>query len=320
MFSADNRLHLATTASTNQVASDLIISDVPPEGFLVIADEQTEGRGQQGNRWETEPGKNLTFSFILYPTFLNARYPFDLNIAVSLGISDTLRVYCGEDLTIKWPNDIFNNDKKLGGVLIENTMHGNRIASSVVGIGINVNQILFSEAIGNPTSLTLILKRKITVEPLLNDLLGNIERRYFQLKTGMTDALREEYISRLYLYHTWHLFSTDEGKFKARIQGVSLEGRLILEFENGSTGEYGFKEIAFRKPLNTSASLSASIPMKLRSGFSAIIFRNGLRSASSTTCTSQPLSRGSKFVVSVNAKGALPALAITSCDDGVFES
>ena len=139
LFCGQIRQYLPSCQSTNDEASALLVKDNAPEGLVVVTDNQMAGRGQRGNVWLAQPGQNLTFSLILKPSFLTATEQFWLNIAVSLGVYDALQPLIGVKLRVKWPNDMYAGSKKLGGMLIENTLHGYHIAASVVGIGLNIN-------------------------------------------------------------------------------------------------------------------------------------------------------------------------------------
>src|SRR5687768_14177982 len=136
LFIGKNVIELDSIDSTNSYSKELIIKEKPIEGTIITAREQLSGRGQMGNSWNAEAGKNLTLSIILYPDFLDADKQFYLNIAVCLAVKDFCESVLGDEIKIKWPNDVYHRDKKLGGILIENTIKGSQIASAVVGIGI----------------------------------------------------------------------------------------------------------------------------------------------------------------------------------------
>ena len=146
-------MELPSCRSTNQVASDLLSVKKPNEGLVVLTRNQTEGRGQRGSHWESEPGKNLTFSTILKPTFLPISRIFDLTIVASLAIVRSLADFGLESCKIKWPNDIYCRDAKIAGILIENAVRANQIEWAIVGIGLNVNQTKFLTADATSTKL-----------------------------------------------------------------------------------------------------------------------------------------------------------------------
>lgn len=240
--------YLPACQSTNDEASALIANTEAPEGTLVITDRQTAGRGQRGNQWTAEPGQNLTFSLILKPSFLRAAEQFWLNMAVSLGLYDALRPLIGETLRIKWPNDLYADNQKIGGVLIENTLHGYDMAWSVVGVGLNVNQTVFEY----PTATSL---QQLAPQPggyklpvLLGQLCETLEGRYLQLRFGQRDALKAIYRQTLYRYQKEHAYESEGRHFRGIITDVDDTGRLILSTPDGPR-TFGFKEVRFLNEL-----------------------------------------------------------------------
>ena len=138
-FTGKNLVHLERISSTNSYIQELLSNSTPlADGSVIMADEQTHGRGQQGNFWESEPHQNLTFSIYYMPDFLNIDRQYFLSIAVCLGICDFLEKYAEKDFLVKWPNDIYYKDKKIAGILIENSLMGDKIKHSIIGIGINI--------------------------------------------------------------------------------------------------------------------------------------------------------------------------------------
>ena len=160
--------YLPTCHSTNDIAAEMIQSQEVFEGTIIITDHQTTGRGQRGNSWEAAIGQNLTLSLILKPTFLRASDQFQLNVAVSLGVHEFLSQYLPEGLTIKWSNDIYHYDKKLGGILIENTLQGYNIGYSVIGIGLNINQKQFENIRGTSLRAYLQLNQEIALTDIFS--------------------------------------------------------------------------------------------------------------------------------------------------------
>ena len=210
----------------------------------MVTDYQTAGRGQRGNVWEAQPGQNLMFSLILKPTFLQATEQFWLNMAISLGITDTLHPLVGDALRIKWPNDIYAGDQKLGGILIENTLHGYGISWSVVGMGLNVNQTEFAYSTATSTQQQAPLPNGYDLPGLLTSLCERLEQRYLQLRSGQRSALRSDYLRLLYRYQSPHPFEGDGRIFEGTIVGVDPSGRLSIA-EAGRVRHFGFKEVAF---------------------------------------------------------------------------
>src|ERR1700744_3789849 len=213
-----------------------------------MAENQFAGRGQQQNQWHAEPGKNLTFSVLLNPTFLPVSQQFDLIRTISISVFDTLRPLLGHQLKIKWPNDVYYGDKKLGGMLIENILSGNTIKHSIVGIGLNVNQEHFPDGASNATSVKQILQRDEDLRNLLAHICNNIEANYLKLKTGDTAYIREEYLKRLYWLAEKKRFKAAGNEFEGTIKNVTETGKLQVE-RDGNIHEYNLKEIEFLNKL-----------------------------------------------------------------------
>ncbi len=235
---------LDETLSTNMYASLLLQQKNVAEGTIVIAENQTAGRGYSGDVWQSEPGKNLLASIIYKPHFIKAKNQFFLNQAVSLGVYDALKIFTEKDLKLKWPNDIYFKEKKLCGMLIENSVSGNWLQHSIIGIGVNVNQTEFPDAIGNPVSLKAITKKEYFIEGVLEKIAEQVEVRYLQLRRNEIQQLQRDYMAALYRLEEEHLYKTSEGKIKAKIVGLNPEGKLLLETETGWSA-YGFKEVEF---------------------------------------------------------------------------
>ena len=223
-------------------------SEPLPEGTVIMAENQYAGRGQVNSKWEAEPGKNLTFSILLRPSFLSITSQFSLNMAVSLGIHKALKNLTGEGLSIKWPNDIYFEDKKMGGILIENIISAGHIKSCIVGIGINVNQEVFDPALeGRAGSLYQILQNNVNLISLLTQICSQIEAEYLKLKGGKYLNLRQDYMNALYRYKQKAMYRQNGEIFEGRIVDVSDTGFLILETGAGLMS-YNFKEIEFVLP------------------------------------------------------------------------
>jgi BirA family biotin operon repressor/biotin-[acetyl-CoA-carboxylase] ligase len=227
--------------STNSLASDLALKKTP-EGTLVITANQTAGRGQRGNIWLVEPGKNFTFSLVLYPKFLAIKDQFCLHQFVSLSLTDYLRNYFDEEAKIKWPNDILINDKKVCGILIENQLSGEQLTQSIIGIGLNVNQRHFSVA--SASSMALLSNREYGLPTELEKLLGCLENRYLQLKQGRTTALQKEYLERMYWINERHLFSANEQEFEGEIIGINEMGLLQIQVDQ-TIRTFDVKEVSY---------------------------------------------------------------------------
>jgi BirA family biotin operon repressor/biotin-[acetyl-CoA-carboxylase] ligase len=231
------------TESTNDLAHAAIINN-EYGGTVFAADSQTKGRGQRSNAWESEPSKNLTFSIILYPDFLKVDEQFLLSKAISATITDLLSEY-GLQAKIKWPNDIYVGDKKITGILIENNIIGNRVASSIIGVGLNVNQRIFVSDAPNPTSIAMELDREFDRKIMLERLLFLFEKYYDLLAARDFEKLGKYYFDSLYHNDGFYMYTSGKNKFSAKITGISGIGELLLETENGDRLKFGFKEIAF---------------------------------------------------------------------------
>jgi len=220
-------------------------SEPLPEGTVIMAENQYAGRGQVESNWHAEPGKNLTFSILLYPEFLIPAAQFSLNMAVSVAIQHALKTLTGEGLTIKWPNDIYFGRKKIGGILIENVLSGNRIKASIIGIGINVNQEVFDAALEDRAgSIYQILHQHVNLISLLTQICSHIEVSYLKLRAGNYKTLREEYLNFLYRFNLKAAYRQNGHIIEGKIVDVSDTGFLSMETESGIMS-YNFKEIEF---------------------------------------------------------------------------
>lgn len=238
-------IRLDQVDSTNSYAGQMIKKGGVSEGTVILAEVQTMGRGQKGNTWESRKGMNLTFSFILTPTFLEARRHFYLLMSISMGLLDVLKQE-GMTIQVKWPNDMVSAGRKIGGILIENSMQGSRISFSVIGIGLNVNQTRFTFAGGNPTSVKLELGHTIDRENLFADALKHMTAWINRLYRKEWSRIRESYLQHLFQFEEWADYTDAEGDFRGRIIGVLEGGELSIEKQNGEIHHYGFKEIAYR--------------------------------------------------------------------------
>ena len=214
------------------------------EGTVIITDNQTAGRGQRGNSWEAISGENLTFSLILKPNFLKASDQFQLNVAISMGVFDFLSEFIDENLKVKWSNDIYFGDKKMGGILIENSLQGYQIGHSIIGIGLNINQTKFSNE--GATSLRNVTQNplKYDLSELLKKLLENIEINYLKIKNNDYELLKIKYLSNLYRFEEHHYFRRNGRQFLGQIIGIDKTGKLGIETD-GNVIYFDFKEVEF---------------------------------------------------------------------------
>ena len=225
-------IHIDETDSTNRW-----LKENGSERMAVVADYQTAGRGCGTNTWESERGKNLLFSLLIHPAEVPAVKQFRISMAISLAILDTLEQHIG-DVSIKWPNDIYWRNGKLGGILIENRLQGGCIKDCIIGVGLNVNQEQFHSDAPNPVSLKRIHGQETEREQLLSDILVRFDEY-------LTQDLKARYLSRLYRHKGFHPYADKEGAFMAEIIDVEDDGHLLLRDDNGHDRRYAFKEVQF---------------------------------------------------------------------------
>lgn len=223
---------------------EVMSAGVLPGFTLVVADDQTKGRGQQGNSWETEKGKNLTFSLLCHPDFMPASRQFLLSQCMAVSIRQTLAHYV-EGVEVKWPNDIYVGEKKISGTLIECDLQGKSIANCIIGVGINVNQTVFRSDAPNPTSLALLTGKEHDREAVLSSLISNFQNYYEMLEKGREEEVRKLYMQHLYRRRGMHRYADVRGEFMAEIAEVEPTGHLCLRFENGNVVRYELKEVRF---------------------------------------------------------------------------
>ncbi|MBO7098995.1 MAG: biotin--[acetyl-CoA-carboxylase] ligase [Bacteroidaceae bacterium] len=263
------RIALEETTSTNRYAKELP-EDESHELTLVTAEFQTAGRGAGTNTWESERSQNLLFSIISYPKGLLANQMFALSEVTALAIRDALcsivkvqgstipssfggvgggfNAQCSmlnSQFFIKWPNDIYWNNRKAVGMLIENDLHGKQVHRSVIGVGVNINQTAFISDAPNPVSLAQILGRKVDRDQVLNSIMQRFIYYYGIMEEECYSELHQLYMQHLYRKDALHPYSDEGGIFRARIRDVKPTGHLILEDENGELRRYDFKEVRF---------------------------------------------------------------------------
>jgi BirA family biotin operon repressor/biotin-[acetyl-CoA-carboxylase] ligase len=244
MLIGSNTLFYQILTSTNTEASALLKTNDIPEGTVVHTDFQTAGRGQQENRWESEHGKNLLVSIILYPGSVKPDEQFLISMSISLGICDFInRYYQGSK--IKWPNDIYIKDDKIAGILIESSIMGDTIENAVAGIGININQEEFPSLIKNPVSLKKITGIEYNRDTCLRALLSDLDKRYKQLLYGDRKGILKEYLKNLYWFNELHKYKAGKRTFKGTITEVSASGIIFIRDEDGKTSAFSFKEVDF---------------------------------------------------------------------------
>ncbi len=237
---------LPSCHSTNQFLKEKMKNDCV-SGEVVCAKIQSSGRGQRGNVWESEPNQNLTFSFYLEPFLLDIKHQFSLNYFVSLAIYDFLEEFLPNKslLQLKWPNDIYYNNKKIGGVLIENQVKDSFVANTIVGIGLNINQLKFN--LPRATSLAIETNEKYEIEEALGFLLRSLNKRYLSFSLGDVHILKSDYLTKLMGFKKIRSYQDNitGDFFLGEIIGVKDTGELVISNSNGGVLEYGLKEITF---------------------------------------------------------------------------
>ena len=249
LFVGQSIIHLESVDSTNSYAAELLRKNKPTEGTVISTFNQTKGRGQRGNTWDSEPNKNVSLSIVLYPAFLHPEKQFLLSKIVSLALYDLMTATVGisdekNPVKIKWPNDIYCGDKKIAGILIENTLSENAIKSSIIGIGINVNQTTFHNQL-NATSLTLIKDQEFALPIIIEKLCEHIEARYLQLKANKKELIDSDYLRHLYQVNEWGKYFSSGEIFEGKILGVLDSGKLKMETREGQVKGFSLKEIQF---------------------------------------------------------------------------
>jgi BirA family biotin operon repressor/biotin-[acetyl-CoA-carboxylase] ligase len=245
LFTGRNHIALDTVASTNTYMAELQRTERLPEGTAVTALSQDGGRGQYGRHWHSEHGLNLLVSYLFYPTFLDTHLLQYLNMTFALGVSDLITELLKENVRIKWPNDIYYQDKKVAGLLTENNLGEDKVRQTILGIGLNVNQEIFPETLPNPVSLKMVTGEDYALLDMLNGLSNALERRYLQLRRGDLQGIRLEYHQRLYLHGKWEWFEAQGKRFKGMIMGVNRDGQLMIQEDSGRSSVYEMKQIRY---------------------------------------------------------------------------
>jgi len=236
-----NSFYIQQTPSTNALSWEMNRKKPLTEGFVLYTDFQTEGKGQTGNSWESAKAKNLLFSVVLHPLQVPITELFLISQLVSVALKTTLDEYTA-DITVKWPNDIYWKDLKLGGILIENSLQGNKIRTVIIGIGLNVNQKSFESDAPNPVSLLQITGKSLNRKQLLQKIHSNMMRLYSGLDRK---KIRAKYAESMYRKDGFHVYRAENENFSGKITRVMPDGQLELETANGEQKKYYFKEVQF---------------------------------------------------------------------------
>lgn len=211
----------------------------PVNSVVVVTDYQTAGRGCGTNTWESERGKNLLFSMLIHPTDIAANEQFRITEIVSVALCQTLQAYINNKVEIKWPNDIYVDDKKICGILIENRLQGNTIKDCIIGVGLNVNQTEFKSDAPNPVSIRQLTGKETDLEELLQAFLRAFDVTYHSKTTCF------DYKSMLYRRGKYANYEDKTSCFAATLTDVLPDGRLLLVDKDGQERLYAFKEVQF---------------------------------------------------------------------------
>lgn len=236
--------YLESCTSTNRLLLEALKNgEELPDGYTVYTSYQSRGYGQVGNSWESEGGKNLLFSLLIHPTQVHALEQFFISEAIALAIAEYLDTET-DDISVKWPNDIYWREKKICGILIENNLRGAYLKDCVIGAGLNLNQEEFKSNAPNPVSLKNITGNTYSIEDALQQILTNF---FTLLELGYTDknTLHTRYIERLFRYGAPARYMDEKGHFIGRITNVEPDGHLHIKDSDGYDRRYAFKEVSY---------------------------------------------------------------------------
>lgn len=245
LFTGRSLIRLETTVSTNIYANELLANSEPSEGTAIMAEYQQHGKGQRGTNWISEFGSNLLVTFIFYPRFVKPQEQFGLSVFSSLAVADTIASFGAKNVSVKWPNDVYIGDSKVAGILIENNIRGNQVLSSLIGIGINVNQQEFPVFTVKATSLYVATGNLSDKSEVYESLSNNLEKYYLKLKKGEFKKLKNKYEEKLFKKDEFHNYESDGKIFSGKITGVDDEGLLNIIDEQNNKLAFDFKEIKF---------------------------------------------------------------------------
>ena len=236
-------IKLATVDSTNNYVAKLVKKTKVSFGTVILADFQSNGMGQRENSWHSEKGKNLLFSIYFDSSFLTTNTVFYLSKTIAISLRGFIFNITGKNVLIKWPNDILVNKKKIAGVLIENQLRNNEICSSIIGIGLNVNQTKFSDNI-LASSMRVLTHREYDLISLLEIFLNVFNSNMSILKEKKFKTIDAQYHKNLFNYNKWSLYKEKDVVFKAKLSSVNSKGLLELDLENGTSKSYDFQKVS----------------------------------------------------------------------------
>lgn len=245
LFVGRRIIRLKSISSTNNFAATLSVSEAP-DGTVVITEEQTEGKGQHGRKWQSEKGMNLTATVVFRPRFLGLKQLPFMNKGIAIAVCKTIKYFLSQqEIYIKWPNDIYCENYKLSGILTENSIRGSHIVSYLAGIGINVNQKQFQLTANNAASMVNFHKEPLSLEKVLEVLCENLEATYLIIKQNDFMKIDNAYHKLLFRKDEWQCFNIVNEQIKAKIIRVNDEGMLELEDESGNILKFRSGEISY---------------------------------------------------------------------------
>lgn len=230
--------------STNLYVSQMLSKHPATEPFWVRTDDQFAGRGQGSHTWISEAGQNLTGTLAIFPHQLAASRQFDLSKTFALAAAGFLELFTDE-IRIKWPNDLYAGDRKIGGILIETSILGKFIDHAILGIGININQLEFYRDIPNPISISMLTGLRYDLTEMENLFLETFRNRYSLIESGNFEEINDQYINKLYRFREFANFKTVDKIFSAKILGVSEYGHLILQTNSDTIQSYAYQEVEY---------------------------------------------------------------------------
>ncbi|OFX18922.1 MAG: biotin--[acetyl-CoA-carboxylase] ligase [Bacteroidetes bacterium GWA2_31_9] len=236
-------IHLDSVDSTNNYMKDNLLSNSENEGLIVSCKNQTAGKGQNNNFWESESGKNITISFFIKPKdYIDISDQFKISVFVAVSVFEFINAHASNNISIKWPNDIYFENKKIAGILIEHSIELNKLESTLIGIGININQEVFKSNAPNPISLKNITNQTFDLDNLINQLAEILNTNLIILKNNYK-TLKDIYLKNLFHKNTFHKYIYKEKNIVAKIIDINNFGHLILETEDGTVIACDMNEI-----------------------------------------------------------------------------
>ncbi|OFX44990.1 MAG: biotin--[acetyl-CoA-carboxylase] ligase [Bacteroidetes bacterium GWA2_30_7] len=236
-------INIESIDSTMSYVKNNLINSDKNEGIIVSCISQTDGRGQLNNFWESEAGKNITISFFIKPKdFIDISDQFKISVLVAVSVYDFIKMHVNKNVSIKWPNDVYYENKKIAGILIEHSIELNKLESTLIGIGININQEIFKSDAPNPISLKSITNQTYNLETLIIQLADILNKNMFVLKTNY-QILKDIYLKNLFHKNTFHKYIYKNNNILAKITDINNYGHLILETEEGTVISCDMNEI-----------------------------------------------------------------------------